>query len=285
VVEAARSIGRPAAVEAATPRHVEDALTAGIDALWIGARTSVNPIAVSELAAALRGVDIPVLVKNPINPDIQLWVGALERLRGAGIRRMAAIHRGFSTSSKGLYRNSPIWRIPIELRRLAPDIPLLCDPSHIGGHADVIEPLCQNALDLLFDGFMIEVHPDPASALSDAAQQITPTALGEILRRLVRRNPSSESDEYRARIGALRRDLDEIDAGIVDLLAQRVGVARVIAHLQKANNVAVFQPDRWEQTLAHRMADGEGRGLDREFMAELYRLIHEETLRHKAEEP
>jgi chorismate mutase len=285
VVEAAQAIGCPSAVEAATARHVEEALAAGVDALWIGARTTVNPIAVSELAAALRGVDIPVLVKNPINPDVQLWVGAIERIHGAGIRKLAALHRGFSTQVNGPYRNAPIWRIPLELRRLAPGLPLLCDPSHISGKAELIEMLCQNALDLLFDGFMIEVHPCPSEALSDAAQQITPEALVGILARLVRRNPSSGSDEYRARIGALRHDLDEVDTGIVELLAQRVSIARVIAHVQKANNVSVFQPDRWEETLAHRIQDGTAKGLDREFMAELYRLIHEETLRHKAEAP
>lgn len=285
IKEAGAAIGRPVAVEVATPAHVEEALRAGIDILWIGARTTANPFLVTELAESLRGTTVPVMVKNPINPDVHLWMGALERLDTAGVGRLAAIHRGFSTQTPGPYRNEPIWRIPLELRRLVPGIPLLCDPSHICGAVDLIEAVCQNALDLLFDGFMIEVHCRPAEALSDAQQQLTPAALGGLLSRLVRRNPTSSSDEYRARIGALRHDLDEVDHGIVELLAQRMAVVRSIAHIQKVNNVAAFQPARWMETLESRTREGTAKGLDREFMAELYRLIHEEALRHKTDTP
>lgn len=285
VKEAGAEIGRPVAVEVATTGHVEEALRAGIDLLWIGARTSANPIQITELAEALRGVDVPVLLKNPINPDVQLWLGALERLAAAGVRRLAAIHRGFSTHARSAYRNDPIWRIPIELRRLAPGLPLLCDPSHISGAAGLIETVSQNALDLLFDGLMIESHCDPASALSDAQQQITPEALGRLLAGLIRRNPSSGSDEYNARIRSLRFELDEVDHGLVELLAARMSIAHRIGEIQRSNNVAVFQPDRWQATLDSLRRAGVAKGLGGDFMEELYNLIHEETLRHKTDMP
>lgn len=285
VREAGRAIGRPVAVEVGTTAHIEAALAAGIDMLWIGARTSANPLQMSELAEALRGSGVPVLVKNPINPDVQLWLGAIERLAGAGVRRLAAIHRGFSTHARGAYRNDPIWRIPLELRRLAPGLPILCDPSHISGTVGLIEAVSQSALDLLFDGLMIEAHCNPSAALSDAQQQLTPAALGALLGRLVRRNPSSSSDDYRARISALRLELDEVDHGIIGLLASRMSIAKRIAGVQKSNNVAAFQPDRWQATLETRTREGVEKGLDREFMEELYALIHEETLRHKTEMP
>lgn len=285
VKDAGTAIGRPVAVEVATTAHIEAALKAGIDMLWIGARTSTNPIQITELAEALRGVDVPVLVKNPVNPEVQLWLGALERLAGAGVRRLAAIHRGFSTHARTAYRNDPIWRIPLELRRLAPGLPIVCDPSHISGTVGLIEAVAQSALDLLFDGLMIESHCRPSAALSDAQQQLTPADLGALLGRLVRRNPSSGSDEYRARIRALRLELDEVDHGIVGLLASRMAIAKRIAQIQKSNNVAAFQPDRWQATLESRTRDGVEHGLDREFMEELYSLIHEETLRHKTELP
>ncbi len=285
VKEAGTAIGRPVAVEVATTAHIEAALKAGIDMLWIGARTSTNPIQMSELAETLRGTDVPVLVKNPINPDVQLWLGAIERLAAAGVRRLAAIHRGFSIHARSAYRNDPIWRIPLELRRLAPGLPLLCDPSHISGTVGLIEAVAQNALDLLFDGLMIEAHCNPAAALSDAQQQLSPADLGALLGRLVRRNPSSSSDEYRARISALRLEMDEVDHALIGLLASRMSVAKRIAQVQKSNNVAAFQPDRWRATLESRTREGVEKGLDREFMEELYTLIHEEALRHKTEMP
>lgn len=285
VREAGAEIHRPVAVEVATTGHVEEALRAGIDMLWIGARTSANPIQVTELAEALRGVDVPVLLKNPINPDVQLWLGALERLAAAGVRRLAAIHRGFSTHARSAYRNDPIWRIPLELRGLAPGLPLLCDPSHISGAAGLLETVSQNALDLLFDGLMIEAHCDPASALSDARQQITPEALGRLLAGLIRRNPSSGSDEYNARIRSLRFELDEVDHGLVELLASRMSIAHRIGEIQRSNNVAVFQPDRWRATLDRFRRAGIAKGLGGDFMEELYNLIHEETLRHKTDMP
>jgi chorismate mutase len=279
--EAGRLINKPVAIEVASVEHVQEALEHQIDILWIGARTTANPIVITALADALRGIDIPVMVKNPINPDIGLWLGALERFAHAGITRLAAIHRGFSTENRGKYRNEPVWRIPLELKRQVPSIPLICDPSHITGSADLLLTVAQNALDLLFDGLMIETHITPAAALSDAQQQITPAQLKDLLGRLVRRNPSSSSDEYRAEVSSLRHELDEIDAGIIHLLSSRMETARKIAHVQKRNNVAVFQPDRWEETLRNRTLDGEKKGLDREFVMQLYGLIHEEALRHK----
>lgn len=283
VKDAGRAVGLPVAVEVATPVHVGYALNAGIDILWIGARTTANPFLVAELAAALRGSTVPVLVKNPINPDVQLWLGALERLADGGVKRLGAVHRGFSTQSPGPYRNEPIWRIPLELRRLAPGIPLLCDPSHICGSIGPLAAICQSALDLLFDGFMIEVHCCPERAKSDAAQQLTPAAFAEMMAGLVRRNRSSGSDEYRARIGALRHDLDEIDREIIGRLAARMGVARNIALVQREANVAMFNPDRFAATLETLAREGAARGLNRRFMEDLYRLIHEEALRHKTD--
>ncbi len=282
LAEASRMLGRPAAVEVGSPDHLEAALRAGIGVVWIGARTTANPFMVAELAEALRGVGVPVLVKNPVNPDLQLWVGALERLAAAGVRRLAAIHRGFSTDHPERFRNAPLWRIPLELRRLAPSIPLWCDPSHIAGDAALVGEVAQTALDLLYDGLMIECHADPPSALSDARQQLRPEQLRLLLGRLERRRPTADRDEVCARIEALRHDLDETDGRLVELLAARMAVVRQIARVQKAANVAVFQPDRWLATLERLRARGAERGLDPDFMADLYRLIHEEALRHKA---
>jgi chorismate mutase len=279
--DAGRSIGKPVTVEVASAEHVRDALEHEIDMLWIGARTTANPIVVTSIAEALRGVDIPVMVKNPINPDIGLWLGALERFANAGICRLAAIHRGFSTENTGKYRNEPIWRIPLELKRRLPALPLICDPSHITGSADLLLAVAQNALDLLFDGLMIETHCDPSAALSDAQQQITPAQLSALLGRLARRDPSNGSDEYRAQVSSLRHELDEIDDSLIRLLASRMATARKIARVQKRNNVAMYQPDRWKETLRNRSREGEEQGLDRTFMMQLYELIHEEALRQK----
>lgn len=282
VREAAALLRCPAAVEVGTPAHVDAALKAGIEVLWIGARTTANPFLVAELAEALRGVTKPVLVKNPVNPDLQLWIGAMERLAAVSLRRLAAVHRGFSTEHPGPYRNAPLWRLPLEFRRLAPAVPLWCDPSHIAGDAARVGEVAQTALDLLFDGLMIECHIDPPSALSDARQQLTPADLVALLGRLVRPAPSADGDEVRRQIETLRRDLDELDGRLVELLAARMDLARQIGRIQKAHRVAVFQPDRWLATLARLRAEGQARGLDPDFMEEMYRLVHEEALRHKA---
>ncbi len=285
LVEAAREIGRPAATEVATPAHVEAALAAGVGVLWLGARTTANPFMVAELAQALRGVEGPVLVKNPVSPDLPLWLGALERLRAAGVRRLGAVHRGFSAEHTGPYRNAPLWRIPIELRRRMPTIPLWCDPSHIAGDAERVAEISRIAVELLFDGLMIEVHPDPPRALSDANQQLAPDRFLALVADLEKRRPRAEaSSEGERLIAELRHDLEETDRQLVRTLAARMNLARRIARIQKAHGWAMFQPDRWQATLDRLQAEGAALGLDPDFMAELYRLVHEETLRQKSEE-
>lgn len=285
LVEAAGMIGRPAATEVATPAHVEAALKAGVGVLWIGARTTANPFLVTELAEALRGSNVPVLVKNPVSPDLPLWMGALERLRGAGVRRLGAVHRGFSSEHAGPYRNAPLWRMPIELRRRAPEVPLWCDPSHIAGDAARVAEISRIAEELLFDGFMVEVHPEPTRALSDATQQLVPAQFLGLVLELEQRRPRTEiPTEAKRRIAELRHDLDETDTQLVQILAARMRLARKIARIQKAHGWAMFQPERWRATFERLQAEGEAAGLDREFMAELYHLIHEETLRQKSEE-
>ncbi len=283
--QAGMAVGRPVATEVAFPEHVEFCLEAGIDVLWIGARTTVNPFAVHELAEALRGVDVPVMVKNPVNPDLDLWIGALERLNRAGVTRLSAIHRGFSSSRRSTYRNLPEWRIPIELRRAVPDLPLLCDPSHLCGRADLIPGVAQEALDLLFDGLMIEVHPDPPSARSDARQQITPDAYGELIGGLVVKSPTSDEGEFQRHIRLLRREIDELDAQIIDILARRMEVVRGIADYKKRFNVSVLQPDRWEQIIKSRKGLGREHHLDEGFILGVYQLIHQEAIRCQEEPP
>ena len=219
--------------EVATPEHVELALKYGIDILWIGARTSANPFAMQALADSLRGVDVPVLVKNPVNPDLELWIGALERINQAGIKRLAAIHRGFSSYDKKIYRNLPMWQIPIELRRRIPSLPILCDPSHIGGRRELVAPLCQQAMDLGFDGLIVESHCEPDMAWSDAAQQVTPDVLDYILSLLVIRDESVSTEDIRE----LRKQIDELDNQLMDLLAKRMRVCREIGQFKKEHNI------------------------------------------------
>ena len=227
--------------EVATKDHVFEALKAGVDLLWIGARTSANPFAVQEIADALKGVDIPVLIKNPVNPDLELWIGAFQRLYNAGIHRLGAIHRGFSSYDKKIYRNLPLWHIPIELRRRMPNLPIFCDPSHIGGKRELIAPLCQQAMDLNFDGLMIESHRDPDAAWSDAFQQITPDVLDYVLNLLVIRD-STQSTES---LAELRRQIDGIDEQILELLAKRMRVSREIGVYKKDHNMPILQSPRY----------------------------------------
>ena len=231
------------ATEVATPVHVELALKYGIDILWVGARTSANPFAVQELADALRGIDVPVLVKNPVNPDLELWIGALERINGAGIKRLAAIHRGFSSYDKKIYRNLPMWQIPIELHRRIPSMPVICDPSHIGGRRDLIASLCQQSMDLGMDGLIIESHCDPDNAWSDASQQVTPDILEYILNLLVIRDKPVTTEN----ITALRRQIDEIDNGLIDLLAKRMRISREIGQYKKEHSMTIVQTSRYSE--------------------------------------
>ena len=274
-----KETGMLISTEVATPKHVESALKAGIDILWIGARTSANPFAMQELADSLRGIDIPVLVKNPVNPDLELWIGALERSNGAGITRLGAIHRGFSSIDQKIYRNAPMWHIPIELHRRCPQLPIICDPSHIGGRRDLIAPLCQQAMDMGFAGLIVESHCDPDCAWSDAKQQILPDVLDFILDRLVIR----ESIELTESLAALRKQIDELDNELMTLLTKRMRVSREIATYKKEHNMAVVQTGRYSEILEKRGAQGQLCGMDAEFIKKVFEAIHEESVRQQTE--
>ena len=265
--------------EVATPEHVELALKYGMDVLWIGARTTANPFAMQALADALKGVDILVFVKNPVNPDIELWIGALERLNMAGIKRLGAIHRGFSSFDKKIYRNLPMWQIPIELRRRIPNMPIICDPSHIGGRRDLIAPLCQQAMDLGFDGLIVESHCDPDKAWSDAAQQVTPDVLDYILSLLVIRDENTTTEG----ITQLRKQIDELDNDLMQLLAKRMRVCREIGQYKKEHNMTVLQAQRYNEILDKRGAQGALCGMDSDFVKTIFEAVHEESVRQQME--
>ncbi len=271
--------GMMIATEVATPKHVEAALNAGLDVLWVGARTTANPFAMQELADSLRGVDVPVLVKNPVNPDIELWIGALERINGAGIKRLGAIHRGFSSIDQKLYRNAPMWHIPIELHRRYPNLPIICDPSHIGGRRDLIAPLCQQAMDMGFEGLIVESHCCPDSAWSDAKQQVQPEVLDFILDRLVIRDSQEETES----LTALRRQIDELDDTLMNLLTKRMRISREIAAYKKQHNMTVVQTGRYSEILDKRGAQGSLCGMDPDFVKKVYEAIHEESVRQQME--
>jgi chorismate mutase len=271
--------GMLTATEVATAQHVEAALKAGIDILLIGARTSANPFSVQDIADALKGVDVPVFVKNPVNPDIELWIGALERLNMAGIKRLGAIHRGFSSFDKKIYRNLPMWQIPIELRRRIPNMPIICDPSHIGGRRDLIAPLCQQAMDLGFDGLIVESHCDPDKAWSDAAQQVTPDVLDYILSLLVIRDENTTTEG----ITQLRKQIDELDNDLMQLLAKRMRVCREIGQYKKEHNMTVLQAQRYNEILNKRGAQGALCGMDSDFVKAIFEAVHEESVRQQME--
>lgn len=274
-----KTTGMLVATEVATPEHVELALKYGIDILWVGARTSANPFAMQALADSLKGVDVPVLVKNPVNPDLELWIGALERINQAGITRLAAIHRGFSSYDKKIYRNLPMWQIPIELRRRYPSLPILCDPSHIGGTRELIAPLCQQAMDLGFDGLIVESHCSPDNAWSDAKQQITPDVLDYILSLLVIRDETVTTEG----IHALRKQIDELDNQLIELLAKRMRVCREIGQYKKEHNMTVLQTSRYNEILDKRGAQGVLCGMSSEFIRSVFEEVHEESVRQQIE--
>jgi chorismate mutase len=280
--EAARTHGKPCTVEVANVKHVYEALRSGIDILWIGARTTTNPFAVQEIADALEGVDIPVFVKNPVNPDLGLWIGALERLYRAGIHKLGAIHRGFSSYDKTKYRNRPHWEIPIELKRTHPGLPLICDPSHICGNRELLAPVSQKALDLNFDGLMIESHCNPDKALSDAKQQVTPQRLNEILSSLKHRDPESKSPLFLSKLEGLRDSIDDLDTELIRVLGKRMELVRRIGEYKKANNVTILQAARWNEIMQDRLGQGKPLGLDEEFMATILQAIHKESIRNQA---
>lgn len=265
--------------EVATPEHVELAMKYGMDILWIGARTSANPFAMQSLADAMTGIDIPVLVKNPVNPDLELWIGAMERLNVAGVKRLGAIHRGFSSYDKTIYRNLPMWQIPIELRRRIPELPIVCDPSHMGGKRELIAPLSQQALDLGFDGLMIESHCDPDKAWSDAKQQITPEVADFIIGMLVTRDGTFSTEG----IKQLRQQIDQLDNELMGLLAKRMRVCREIGQYKKEHNIQVLQTGRYNEILDKRGVQGSLTGMDAKFVKQIFEHIHEESVRQQLE--
>ena len=269
-----KEYGMLVATEVANKAHVEAALNAGVDILWIGARTSANPFAVQEIADALKGVDVPVLVKNPVNPDLELWIGALERINNAGIKRLGAIHRGFSSYDKRIYRNLPMWHIAIELHRRIPALPMICDPSHIGGKRELVAPLCQQAMDLGFDGLIIESHCKPDEAWSDASQQVTPEVLDFILDRLVVRSTTQSTES----LHALRFQIDECDNNILDILAKRMRISREIAVYKREHNMTVVQASRYNEILDKRVAQGLLCGMSSDFVKTIFEAIHEESV-------
>ncbi len=271
--------GLMTSVEVANANHVYEALKHGVDILWVGARTTVNPFSVQEIANALKGVDIPVMVKNPINPDLQLWLGAIERIHQAGITRLAAIHRGFSSGQNGRFRNAPQWKLPIELKRLLPDLPMICDPSHICGNRSLLLEVSQKALDLAMNGLMLESHPNPDEAWSDKAQQLTPPALAELLEQLNLRKPEGDAETAVDFLSLYRDEIDLIDMEILDTIARRAKVVEKIAEHKKEHKMTILQVSRWDELLKDRLALAKKLGLDEKFSKELYQQIHLMSIR------
>ncbi|MEI6816528.1 MAG: chorismate mutase [Bacteroidota bacterium] len=278
VKQASKLTGIPVTVEVSNHKHVEAALKAGIDVLWIGARTTVNPFTVQEIADSLHGVDIPIMIKNPVNPDLELWIGAIERIAKAGIKNIAVIHRGFSSYEKTIYRNRPNWEIPIEFMRRMPEIPIICDPSHICGKRELLLAVSQVAMDLNYDGLMIESHINPDKALSDAKQQITPVQLGELLGKLICRSTSIDDILTLRMIEGLREKMDKIDFDILDLISKRMDIAKAIGQYKKENNITILQAERWDEVVQNRMLTGLEKELDKDFVKKLFEIIHQESI-------
>ena len=276
-----KETGLLTATEVANASHVKLALEYDIDVLWIGARSTVSPFIVQEIADALKGTDKIVLVKNPVNPDLALWLGGIERLYSANIKKLGVIHRGFSTYEKSKYRNNPEWQLPIELQNRFPDIPLICDPSHIAGRRDILQDISQTALDLNFDGLMIETHIDPDNAWSDAAQQITPSVLVKMMNDLKIRTLTSEEADYTNQLNTLRTQIDVIDHGLLETLGKRMKVAVSIGELKKKKNVAVLQTKRWNEILGNMILEGEKKGLSEEFVLRMFKAIHQESINNQ----
>lgn len=276
-----KETGMLIATEVANAAHVKLALEHDIDILWIGARSTVSPFIVQEIADALNGTDKIVLVKNPVNPDLALWLGGIERLYSANIKKLGAIHRGFSTYEKTRYRNNPEWQLAIEFQNRFPDLPLICDPSHIAGRRDILQDICQTALDLNFDGLMVETHWDPDNAWSDAAQQITPSVLVQMMKDLKIRTETSDAVEFTNKLNTLRTQIDVIDHGIIDTLGKRMKVALSIGELKKQNNVAILQSKRWNEILGKMILEGQEKGLSEEFILRMFKAIHQESINHQ----
>ena len=274
-----KELGMYVATEIATSKHIREALANDVDILWIGARTSANPFAMQEIADALEGTDIPVMIKNPVNPDLELWIGAIERIYNAGVRRIAAIHRGFSVYDKNIYRNLPQWHIPIELKRRLPNLPIFCDPSHIGGKRELVGPLCQQAMDLNFDGLMVESHCNPEKAWSDASQQVTPDVLDFILDTLIIRGMKQSTES----LEQLRKQIDTCDNDLLELLAKRMRISEEIGQYKKEHNMPILQSARYEEILSKRIFQAKSMGMSEDFMKTVLVAIHEESVRHQME--
>lgn len=275
--------GLPTAVEVANAKHVEEALAAGVDILWIGARSTVNPFTVQEIADALQGVDIPVLVKNPVNPDLQLWIGALERINKAGITKLGAIHRGFSSYEKSAFRNEPMWELAIQLKTLCPELPIINDPSHICGNRELIPYISQKALDLDMQGLMIESHLDPSVAWTDAKQQVTPAALAEMVSRFTLRKPESKNEEFTDKLADLRKEIDKIDDLVLQKLAERMSITQKIGEFKRDNKVTILQVNRWDEIMQKRTSFAKALKLDVNFTEKFLELVHGESIRRQTE--
>jgi chorismate mutase len=277
-----QEVGLKTTTEVANTQHVFEALKYGVDVLWIGARTTVNPFSVQEIADALSGVDIPVMIKNPVNADLKLWMGAIERIHKAGIKRIAAVHRGFSVPGETNFRNAPLWQLPIELKRLLPDLQIICDHSHICGRRDILAPIAQQALDLGYDGLMTEVHPRPDEAWSDSEQQITPFVYGEMVRNLTARKLTTSNADFLKSLDFLRHQIDEIDERLLQLLGSRMKLADQIGEYKKANNISIYQPSRWNDILELAKTKGAALGLSGEFVEAVLKAVHEESIAHQS---
>ncbi len=279
--QARKASGLPVAVEVATGKQVEDALHFDVDVLWIGARTTVNPFSVQDVADALKGVDVPVLIKNPINPDLELWIGAMERVAKAGIKNIGLIHRGFSSYGNTEYRNAPMWHLAIEMKRRYPELLMINDPSHICGRRDILQEVAQTAIDLDFDGLIIESHIDPDNAWSDAKQQITPEVLGEMLNAIRWRKEDVASAEYHAALEKLRQQINNLDDELMQILSQRMKVAENIGTYKKENNITILQTNRWNAILERAFTKGEKFGLSKEFVTKYFDAVHMESINHQ----
>ncbi|MDD3892791.1 MAG: bifunctional 3-deoxy-7-phosphoheptulonate synthase/chorismate mutase type II [Bacteroidales bacterium] len=283
LMEAKKETGLPLIIEVATPQHLDIALKYNIDMFWVGARTSSNPFSVDALASAMAGVDKPVLIKNPLYPDLEMWIGTIERFEKAGVNKIGVIHRGFSPFQKSTCRNLPKWEIPIDLKTYIPNLPIICDPSHISGNPELILDISQKALNLSMDGLMIETHINPEAALSDAFQQITPQLLAEILSKLSYRNVLPATEDSADILESLREKIDSLDLQLLELLSQRMEVIKKIGDYKLDNNVAIIQLRRWELMINRRVELGEKLGLDKEYVKDLLRLVHKESIRKQAQ--
>jgi chorismate mutase len=279
--QAKKFTGLPTTVEVATAKQVEDALTFEVDVLWIGARTTVNPFSVQEVADALRGVDVPVLIKNPINPDLELWSGAVERVARAGVKKIGLIHRGFSSYGNTEYRNAPMWHLAIEMKRRNPDMMIINDPSHICGRRDILMDVAQKAIDLDFDGLMIESHIDPDNAWSDAKQQITPERLAEMLDSIIWRKEDINSEEFHAALEKLRQQINHLDDELMQILSQRMKIAEKIGEYKKNNNITILQTNRWNAILERAFVKGDKLGLSKDFITKYFDAVHMESISHQ----